>query len=153
MTQSNPPIEPFSFSQFIQSRTTRWYWTVNIATVLALLVILTIDEGSPFLAIRVSIVSVWITICPGYSVLKAMYPENGEDSSPSLDIIERLALSFAISIALSPLISMGLNYTPWKIRGLPLTIILCCVTLFTAIVGLVREYLKQSRNVIVNYQS
>jgi uncharacterized membrane protein len=42
--------------------------------------------------------------------------------------MERAMLSFGLSVAVSPLIEMGLNYTPWEIRLDPLV---ACFTIFT----------------------
>jgi uncharacterized membrane protein len=46
--------------------------------------------------------------------------------------IERLALSFGLSIAVVPLIGLGLNYTPWGIRLTPVVISLAFFTLAMA---------------------
>ena len=57
-----------------------------------------------------------------------------------LEPIERVALSFGLSIAISPLIGFGLNYTPFGIRLVP---ILACLSVFNvavAVVGLWRRY-------------
>ena len=45
------------------------------------------------------------------------------------DLIERIALSFGLSIAVVPLIGLGLNYTPWGIRLDPIVISLSVFTL------------------------
>jgi uncharacterized membrane protein len=47
---------------------------------------------------------------PGYALIAALFPKKGD-----LDGIERLALSFGLSIAVVPLLGLGLNYTPWGI--------------------------------------
>jgi uncharacterized membrane protein len=54
---------------------------------------------------------------PGYTLLAALFPRKD-----SLGDIERFALSFGISIAVVPLIGLGLNYTPWGIRLYPIMI-------------------------------
>ncbi len=51
---------------------------------------------------------------PGYVLVSALFPEDG-----TLDIIERIALSFGLSIAISPLIGLTLNYT-WEISLIPI---------------------------------
>ena len=53
----------------------------------------------------------FILFVPGYLLIAALFPAD-ED----LDWIERIALSFGLSIAVVPLIGLGLNYTPWGIR-------------------------------------
>lgn len=59
---------------------------------------------------------------PGYTLLSALFPRKG-----SLGGVERIALSFGLSIAVVPLIGLILNYTPWGIRLYP---ILIAVTIF-----------------------
>ena len=54
---------------------------------------------------------VFVLFLPGYAATAALFPENGQ-----IDSIERVALSFGLSIAIVPLIGLGLNFTPWGIR-------------------------------------
>ncbi len=51
---------------------------------------------------------------PGYTLIAALFPRKA-----SLGGIERIALSFGLSIAVVPLIGLILNYTPWGIRVTP----------------------------------
>jgi len=64
-----------------------------------------------------------VLFVPGYSLIAALFP-----GKKDIDGIERAALSFGLSIAVSPLIGLGLNYTPWGIRLDPLVV---CLTIFT----------------------
>ena len=69
---------------------------------------------------------------PGYTLLSALFPRRGD-----LDGIERVALSFGLSIAVIPLIGLVLNYTPWGIRLYP---ILISVTLFILVTSGIAWY-------------
>lgn len=69
---------------------------------------------------------------PGYSLTAALFP-----SKKDIDLIERIALSFGFSIAVVPLISLGLNYTPWGIRLDPIVISLF---IFTTAVLIIAQY-------------
>jgi len=60
---------------------------------------------------------------PGYTLIAALFPAHGD-----LDGIERTALSFGLSIAVVPLIGLGLNYTPWGIRMIPILVALLVFT-------------------------
>lgn len=62
---------------------------------------------------------------PGYALIAALFTKKDD-----LDGIERAALSFGLSIAVVPLLGLGLNYTPWGIRLIP---VLLTVSLFTLI--------------------
>ena len=64
-----------------------------------------------------------VLFIPGYALIAALFPARDD-----LDGIERVALSFGLSIAVVPLIGLALNYTPWGIRLDP---ILASLTLFT----------------------
>lgn len=58
-----------------------------------------------------------ILFIPGYSLIAALFTTNKD-----IDLIERIALSFGLSIAVVPLIGLGLNYTPWGIRLDPIVV-------------------------------
>lgn len=58
-----------------------------------------------------------ILFFPGYTLIAALFPKK-----QSLDSIERIALSFGLSIAIVPLIGLILNYTPWGIRLYPILV-------------------------------
>ena len=64
-----------------------------------------------------------VLFLPGYALIAALFPAKSD-----LDGIERTALSFGLSIAVVPLIGLGLNYTPWGIRLLPILISLSAFT-------------------------
>jgi len=64
-----------------------------------------------------------VLFVPGYALIAALFP-----GKKDIDGIERAALSFGLSIAVSPLIGLGLNYTPWGIRLDPIVV---CLTIFT----------------------
>jgi uncharacterized membrane protein len=52
-----------------------------------------------------------VIFIPGYCLIAALFPKNGD-----LSLLERIALSFGLSMAIVPLIGLGLNFTPWGIR-------------------------------------
>lgn len=73
-----------------------------------------------------------VLFIPGYALIAAFFPARGD-----LDGIERVALSFGLSIAVTPLIGLALNYTPWGIRLDP---ILVSLTLFSLAMAAVAWY-------------
>jgi uncharacterized membrane protein len=66
----------------------------------------------------------FVLFLPGYALIAALFPGKGD-----LDGIERVALSFGLSIAVVPLIGLILNYTPFGIRLVPIAVSL---SIFTA---------------------
>ncbi len=73
-------------------------------------------------ALRIALGLLFALFFPGYTLLSALFPRRS-----SLSGIERIALSFGLSIAITPLIGLILNYTPWGISLYP---ILISVTIF-----------------------
>ncbi len=75
---------------------------------------------------------VFVLFLPGYAATAALFPENDQ-----IDGIERVALSFGLSIAIVPLIGLALNFTPFGIRLDP---ILASVSGFIVAASLVGWY-------------
>lgn len=65
-----------------------------------------------------------VLFIPGYVLIAALFP--GRDD---IDGIERAALSFGLSIAIVPLLGLGLNFTPWGIRIIPIIVTLVIFSL------------------------
>jgi len=77
----------------------------------------------------------FILFFPGYSLISALFVKKND-----LDIIERLALSFGMSIAVVPLIGLILNYTPFGIRLYP---VLLSIFLFIIIMSYIAWYRRK----------
>ena len=90
-----------------------------------------LNEISP---IRIILGLPLVLFLPGYSLIAALFIRKDD-----LDGIERIALSFGLSIAISPLLGLGLNYTPFGIRLTPILIVLSVFTIALAIGACVRR--------------
>jgi uncharacterized membrane protein len=77
----------------------------------------------------------FILFIPGYILIFALFPTR--KTNRGIDFLERITLSFGFSIAIIPLIGLGLNYTSWGIR---LESILLCIFVFIACVGFLGIY-------------
>ena len=75
-----------------------------------------------------------VLFIPGYSLVSAFFPSKGD-----LNGIERAALSFGLSIAITALIGLALNYTPWGIRLDPILISITYFTIFMIVVAFLRR--------------
>jgi uncharacterized membrane protein len=73
-----------------------------------------------------------VLFVPGYALIAALFP-----AAKDLDGIERVALSFGLSIAIVPLVGLALNYTPWGIRLDP---IVTCLALLTVALCLAAQF-------------
>ena len=106
---------------------------------------------------------VFVLFVPGYAFIAALFPEKGTSpletadeanaaESPSamsdglsfrdrgIDGIERVALSFGLSIAIVPLIGLALNFTPFGIRLVPVVFSLSGFIVITTAIAAVRRW-------------
>lgn len=79
------------------------------------------------LPVRIPLGLVMVLFVPGYTLIAALFPKKAD-----LEGIERTALAFGLSIAVVPLIGLGLNYTPWGIRLTPVVVSLAIFTIAMA---------------------
>jgi uncharacterized membrane protein len=76
----------------------------------------------------------FVLFLPGYALIAALFPRKSD-----LDGIERVALSFGLSIAVVPLIGLILNYTPFGIRLVPIAVALSVFTFALTFVAIFRR--------------
>jgi uncharacterized membrane protein len=91
----------------------------------------------PFLnntPLRVFLALPMVLFIPGYCLVVTLFPKKSD-----IDFIERIAISFGLSIAVVPLIGLGLNFTS---RGLWLNSIVISLTFFTLMLILVAHYVR-----------
>ncbi|WP_069807926.1 DUF1616 domain-containing protein [Vulcanisaeta thermophila] len=99
-----------------------WYWVVLGISLASLSAVLLISSG-PLMYIRYALGALMTLFMPGYSLVETLYPR-GDELKP----LERLALSIGLSLAITPLIGLILNYTPWGIRLIPIVVSTTLVT-------------------------
>jgi len=119
-----------------------WLYLVVAASIIVLLAVYVIPNMYPLVVLRWIVGSILVLFLPGFVVIQALFPSGRE-----LDGIERFALSVGLSIAITPLIGLLLNYTPWGIRLDPVVTSLFLFTLSVAFVATFRKYrivLKQT---------
>lgn len=101
---------------------------VNILSALLIAVI----AFSPDSSVRILLGSPFILLFPGYTLICALFPRE-ED----LDIVERLALCAGLSIAVTSLIGLALNYTAF---GITLYSVAVSLFLFIFLMSLIAMY-------------
>ncbi|MCX6689156.1 MAG: DUF1616 domain-containing protein [Methanoregula sp.] len=90
-----------------------------------------------------------VLFIPGYTLIAALFP-----GSKDIDGIERVALSFGLSIAVVPLIGLALNYTPWGIRLDPIVISLVIFTVAMSLAALYRRaQVPEEERFVVPFQA
>lgn len=119
--------------------------------------------------LRVPIGLAFAFFVPGYVLLAALFPERGElpdDSDdqeaaspraswPSgIDGLERVILSFGLSIMVVPLTGVALDFTPWGIQPVPIVLTLSALTLIATLVAAVnRRAVPEERRFRVPYRT
>jgi len=135
-------LTPQKLTTYLRSSQAYWYWiTILLASTTALLVFTIPENAFPLVCARYILGSIFVLWLPGYTFIKALFPQK------ELDSIERVALSIGMSLALVPITGLLLNYTPWGIRLTPITISLLALTFTFATAAITREHqnkLKQS---------
>lgn len=74
-----------------------------------------------------------VLFIPGYVLIAALFPMKDD-----LDAIERIALSFGLSMAVVPLLGLALNFT-FGIRLIPILVTLCTFIVIMTIVAIYRR--------------
>jgi uncharacterized membrane protein len=121
----NPPIMSRSRGVEIDNQ------VILIAVVVATLLLIPLVAFTSG-GFRIAFGLLFALFFPGYALISALFPERDR-----LGGIERLALSFGLSIAVVPLIGLILNFTPWGIKLYPIVI---SVTIFILIASAVAWY-------------
>ena len=98
---------------------------INVLVVLLIIITLLI----PLDALRIALGIPFVFFCPGYVIIVALFPRKER-----LDTIERIVLSFGLSIAVVTLMGMVISYTPW---GLKLEVVLYSIASLVFIMSIV----------------
>jgi len=106
----------------MKARRDKDLWLIGILTILLIVVI----AFFPSTIARIILGLPFLLFFPGYVLIAALFPKKG-----SLGGVERIALSFGLSIAVVPLIGLILNYTSWGITLYPILISLAVFILAT----------------------
>lgn len=134
-----------SFVAYLKTEETLWYWLTIAIAIITAAVVFTIPENFyPWVYVRYILGAIFVLWLPGYTFIKALFPNaSRKQGEKSLDIIERIALSIGMSLALVPIVGLLLNYTPWGIRLTPIVLSLLALTVIFATAALVRHYRNQ----------
>jgi len=142
---------PEKFSSYLRSNHAVWYWATITLTLATVLVVFVVPENDfPLVYVRYVLGIIFILWLPGYAFIKALFPQTLPftralahslgTTEKDLDIIERVALSFGMSIALVLIVGLLLNYTPWGIRLTPIVLSLAALTSAFATTAIAREH-------------
>jgi uncharacterized membrane protein len=104
-----------------------------------------LEDVIPIVYLRTALSVIFTLFLPGFMLVKTLFPVKMpiETSSTYLDNLERLVLSLGLSLIITSMIALVLNYTPWGIRVLSLTLTLLALTVILATAGLLRQLNNQ----------
>lgn len=126
-------------SEYLLSRHSYWYLSTVILSIITILSIFIFPSNQSFyLYIRYILGSFFTMFLPGYCISKILYID------AEIEKLKLIVLSIGISISLSSIIGIILNYTPWGINLVPLMITYFILILFFSTIGIIREYNNKS---------
>jgi len=134
---------PYSaLGAYLWSPLSLWFWAALGAVALSI-VLISVTSGV-IIYLRYVFGSALVLFLPGYALIEALYPK-GE-----LDGLLRFALSIGLSLAISPLTGLVLNFTPFGISLLPVTISIAGITAALLFVAITRKhaYYKLAKGVL-----
>ena len=123
-----------------QDSSRTWYLlTIAIGIFVVVLVLLVPVNLYPWFYARNFFGLLFVFFLPGYAFTKAVFPIAVHNESETLEVIEKTALSFAVSIALVSIVGLILYYSPLQFNLNTSVVGLFVITSSFATVGLLRE--------------
>ena len=129
------PTRSQKLGPYLKTEKASWYWVTIVLIIASAIAVFAIPENAyPIVYLRHVLGIILVLWLPGYSLMKALFPEK------ELDNIERTALSIGMSLALVPITGLILYYTPWGIETTPVTLSLLALTAIFATAAIIREH-------------
>jgi L-cystine uptake protein TcyP (sodium:dicarboxylate symporter family) len=145
----NQAMQSNTFATYLKTGEAIWYWVMIITGLLTAATVFTISENMyPWIYARNVLGVVFVLFMPGYSFVKAFFPNNvfaKTSRSESLETIIRFALSIGMSIALVSIVGLLLYFSPWSLDLTTEVLSLLAFTSVFATAAVVKEYRAKSR--------
>lgn len=109
----------------------KYLWLVTSMIMAIVVVVLTVSRASGFGASRLLALP-FVLILPGYVITGALFPRG------ALGSIERLAVSLGLSLSVTVLGGVALNWTPWGLQPESWAVLLGGITIIAGGVALVQ---------------
>jgi archaellum biogenesis protein FlaJ (TadC family) len=142
-----PKDKQLNLREYLMKKDAYWYWLSQIIILVTFVTVFTVtNETNPFIYLRYFGGAITILWLPGYSILKILFPkkkQNGEKPK-TLSPIERITLSFVISLAVIPIAGLILNYSPWGLRLTSIMFSILPITSIVLTIGLIIEQKNQT---------
>jgi uncharacterized membrane protein len=112
---------------------TNWFGIIVLYTVLTLLFVYFIPEGSPFSVFRMVFGFIFIAVVPGYCLVSLLFQEG------KLDLVEKAVLSVVLSFSVAGVSGLFLGLSPIRMTTTPLAVSLSIITLVFAFLAFLRK--------------
>jgi uncharacterized membrane protein len=118
-----------------------WYLLMLAVLILATTVFFIVPSDIfPFTLLRAVLGLVFVMFLPGFALVKGLFPKTTESGTETnLNIIERLGLSIGMSLAITVITVLILNWTSLGVAFVPVFIVLLSFVVFCSLVALIRE--------------
>ncbi|GBC72899.1 hypothetical protein HRbin04_00294 [archaeon HR04] len=116
-------------------------WITAIVTAVTILTIYVLPDAIPWSIVRIVVGGAFVLFIPGYALVQLLFP------SREMDVIERVALSIGLSLAVVPLTGFLLNYSPWGIRLDPIVASVSALSIILAFASVYRAYMMNVKTV------
>lgn len=113
----------------------------DLALLIALTCLTIISVAVPVLSqtlLRSVLGVLFVLFAPGYALVSALFQPNSD-----LNLLDRLAISFGLSIAAIIIMGFGLSFTPLRLNGTDLLLSLSGLVFFCCIIAFYRRYASQ----------
>lgn len=129
-----------SYSSYNLSRSLWYLLTIALGAVAVVLVFTIPQNAYPWIYARNVLGLILVFFLPGYAFIRAFFPRTVEDASvKSIEMIEKAALSVALSIALVSIVGLALYYSPFHLDLSAIVVSVFVLASIFATTGLLRE--------------
>jgi hypothetical protein len=121
------------FMDYLLSPISMWFWELAVTTVVSLGLVFA--SSGLALYLRYVFGSLLVLFLPGYSLIGFIYFKKDD-----LDYLTRISVSFAMSLAITTMVGLVLNFTPFGITLLPVALSTAGVTIGLLFLTALRKY-------------
>jgi len=111
------------------------FWLTLIVSMLAVATIYSAPQTDPWSTIRIFAGSAFVLFIPGYALTQLLFPTR------DMDPIEYIAMSIGLSLAITPLIGLILNYSIWGIRLDPIVASISAISIMMSLIATYKKYI------------
>lgn len=123
-----------SFWKYLASLSSAYFWLTVVVSLATLVAVYVAPDVAPWSIVRIVAGASFMLFIPGYALIHLLF------AAKAMDAIEQIALSIGLSLAVTPLIGLILNYSYWGISLDPMIISLSILSVALAFSGNYRRF-------------